>query len=128
MGDETYNGWTNRETWAWNLLVSNDQYLQEHFVEVCVNARRALPRVVPSTPGRCTMADLNVTKYKVGDWLEDAFNEMIYEFQDNPINVHDGHESELVFRREIGSFWRINWSEIGVHYLHLMDEYEGVCA
>ena len=120
MRDETYNGWSNRETWAWNLLVSNDQYLQEHFVEVCVNARRAHVTTSNSV--------WPLTEHRVGDWLEDAFNEMIYEFQDNPINVHDGHESELVFRREIGSFWRINWSEIGVHYLHLMDEYEGVCA
>ena len=123
MRDETYNGWSNRETWAWNLLVSNDQYLEEHFVEVCVEARRALPRVVPSTPGRCTMADLNVTKYKVGDWLQDAFDELIDDFQDN-----DQHESELVLRREIGSLWRINWSEIGEHYMTMMDEYEEVSA
>jgi len=117
MRDETYNGWSNRETWAWNLLVSNDQYLEEHFVEVCVNARRAL-------------ADLNLspsfwplTEHRVGDWLEDAFNELIDDFQDN-----DQHESELVLRREIGSFWRINWSEIGEHYIVMMDEYEGVSA
>ena len=110
MRDETYNGWSNRETWAWNLLVSNDQYLEEHFVEVCVNARRQT-------------VDLNVTKYRVGDWLKNAFNELIYDFQDN-----NEHESELVLRREIGSLWRINWSEIGEHYIVMMDEYEGVSA
>jgi len=118
MKDETYNGWTNRETWAWNLLVSNDQYLEEHFVEVCVGKRKAY-----------VLGDLNVrpswplTEHRVGDWLEDAFNELIDDFQDN-----DQHESELVLRREIGSLWRINWSEIGEHYIVMMDEYEGVSA
>jgi len=118
MKDETYNGWTNRETWVWNLLVSNDEYLQEHFVEVCVGKRKAY-----------VLGDLNVrpiwplTEHRVGDWLEDAFNELIDDFQDN-----DQHESELVLRREIGSLWRINWSEIGEHYIVMMDEYEGVSA
>ena len=117
MKDETYNGWTNRETWAWNLLVSNDQYLQEHFVEVCVNARRA--HVTTSNPV------WPLTEHRVGDWLEDAFNEMIHEFQEYD---DGGHESELVLRREIGSFWRVNWSEIGEHYMTMMDEYEEVSA
>ena len=115
MKDETYNGWTNRETWAWNLLVSNDQCLEEHFVEVCVHARRAYVTTSNSV--------WPLTEHRVGDWLEDAFNELIDDFQDN-----DGHESELVLRREIGSLWRINWSEIGEHYIVMMDEYEGVSA
>ena len=116
MKDETYNGWSNRETWAWNLLVSNDQYLAEHFVEVCVGERKA----------RCAKGleyPVVTMKYAVGDWLEEAFNELIYDFQDN-----NEHESELVLRREIGSLWRINWSEIGEYYIVMMDEYEEVSA
>ena len=115
MKDETYNGWSNRETWAWNLLVSNDQYLEEHFVEVLVAQRRELDKQ--------SVGDLRATKYRVGDWLEDTFVELIYDFQDN-----NEHESELVLRREIGSFWRINWGEIGEHYMTMMDEYEEVSA
>ena len=115
MKDETYNGWSNRETWAWNLLVSNDQHLQEHFVEVLVAQRRELEKR--------SVGDLRATKYRVGDWLEDTFVELIYDFQDN-----NEYESELVLRREIGSFWRINWGEIGEHYMTMMDEYEEVSA
>tara|TARA_B100001146_G_C16163651_1_gene426879 strand:- start:660 stop:1007 length:348 start_codon:yes stop_codon:yes gene_type:complete len=115
MKDETYNGWSNRETWAWNLLVSNDQHLQEHFVEVCVGERK----------DRCAKGleyPVVTMKYAVGDWLENAFNELIYE--DDELS----HPVELAFRREVGSFWRINWSEIGEHYVVMMDEYEGVSA
>jgi phage terminase large subunit len=114
MKDETYNGWSNRETWAWNLLVSNDQHLEEHFVEVCVGERKAR-REKFYVETEATM------KYVVGDWLQNAFTELLYDFQDN-----DQHESELVLRREIGSLWRINWSEIGEYYIVMMDEYEGV--
>ena len=113
MKDETYNGWTNRETWVWNLLVSNDEYLQEHFVEVLVAQRKELEKQ--------SVVDLRATKYRVGDWLQNAFDELIYDFQDN-----DEHESELVLRREIGSLWRIDWAELGEHYVTMMDEYEGV--
>ena len=108
MKDEMYNGWTNRETWAWNLLVSNDQYLQEHFVEVCVGERTRMRE------------GLLATKYRVGDWLQDAFDE--YLSDDDELS----RPVELAFRREVGSFWRINWSEIGEHYVEMMDEYEGV--
>ena len=109
MGNETYNGWTNRETWAWGLLVDNDQYLQEHFVEVCVGERA------------CMGEGLLATKYRVGDWLENAFTEMVEESQYDG----GGHEVELAFRREVGSFWRINWAELGEHYAVMVDEYEG---
>ena len=117
MKDETYNGWTNRETWAWNLLVSNDQYLQEHFVEVLVAERKAR-REKFFVETEATM------KYVVGDWLQNAFDELIYDFQDN--GEVAGCESELVLRREIGSLWRIDWDELGGHYVTMMDEYEGV--
>ena len=117
MKDETYNGWSNRETWAWNLLVSNDQYLQEHFVEVLVAERKARGEKFPG------VLTNGISPYVVGGWLKDAFDELIYDFQDN-----DQHESELVLRREIGSLWRINWSEIGEHYIVMMAEYEGVSA
>ena len=113
MKDETYNGWTNRETWAWNLLVSNDEYLQEHFVEVLVAERKAR-REKFYVETEATM------KHVVGGWLKDAFDELIYDFQDN-----NQHESELVLRREIGSLWRIDWAELGEHYVTMMDEYEG---
>ena len=112
MKDETFNGWTNRETWAWNLVVSNDPYLQEHFVEVLVAERKARGEKFPG------VLTNGVSPYVVGDWLKDAFDGFLDE-------EHYDYQVELLFRREVGSFWRINWSEIGEHYVEMMDEYEG---
>ena len=33
MENNTYNGWTNYETWAWKLWIDNDQGSQEHWIE-----------------------------------------------------------------------------------------------
>lgn len=37
--DETYNGWTNRETWVVNLWLSNDEGLYNRTREVVAQAR-----------------------------------------------------------------------------------------
>ena len=38
MDDTTYNGWTNYETWAVNLWLSNDQGSYEYWNEVATEA------------------------------------------------------------------------------------------
>ena len=34
MSDQKYNGWTNYETWNWNLWMDNDQGSQEYWSEI----------------------------------------------------------------------------------------------
>lgn len=41
MQNETYQGYTNKETWGLKLWIDNDQALQEHFHEVASEALAA---------------------------------------------------------------------------------------
>ena len=31
---EIYNGWRNWETWSWHLIISNDESLSSHIVDM----------------------------------------------------------------------------------------------
>ena len=88
--DETYNGWTNRETWTFMLHVQNDQGLIE-------SARERLEL----TDGDNWLID------SLADWAESMFTRAGYadEYGDTwPDALAD-------IAAEIGSLWRINWSE-----------------
>lgn len=79
---EEYNGWTNRETWAAHLWITNDQGTD-------LEARRVV-RAIEGYRAEDTLAE----------WLDDML------FGEYPIADRDN------WLRDIGSLWRINWREI----------------
>lgn len=83
MIDETYNGWTNRETWAAALWINNDQGMQEFAYEI-----------VRTDP--------------YGDGIKDWIEELQAEATEGGI---EQREVRLMLN-DIGSLWRVNWSEI----------------
>lgn len=89
MTDDTYNGWANRETWAFNLHLSNDEGLWNHVLD---------------------MASLYLAeKGEVSDlWLGEAILEHVEE--DLPEMAPELWES---MRSDVGSFWRVNCAETG---------------
>ena len=89
MTDNTYNGWKNRETWAFMLHVNNDQGLQ-------ADARDVV---------RAAVADGEPVDTALREWTECLFTRSgsVAEFGDVwPDALADAAE-------EIGSLWRVDW-------------------
>ena len=100
--DETYNGYANRETWAFNLHWQNDQGLYHATLDTATEAMRQ-------------------TKYDVDGWGDYALGEHVVEFWRDTIDAErrlftDGVAQDQVlamFEREVGSWWRIDYAEVG---------------
>jgi hypothetical protein len=87
--DETYQGWTNRETWALMLHINNDQGLYEMF--------RQIVRDYPDDQERAVRG-------QVEELLNPAeYREMYGTAQPEGIEM---------MAHEVGSLWRVNWSEV----------------
>lgn len=97
MSDESYNGYANHETWAFNLHWQNDQGLYSETLE---EARRYFSAVNDEAE------DYEVGKNIVGYWREYIDN-WIEETSTPLPGVLD------TFDREVGSWWRIDCVEVG---------------
>lgn len=100
--DDTYNGWKNRETWAFNLHWQNDQGLYNETLE---EARRWLWSNASSPEN------------------DRALGEHIVEhFRDNLIESdRDSWEHVVSILSDIGSFWRIDHAETGAAVRESLD-------
>ena len=107
--DETYTGWTNRETWTFMLYVNNDEGLSMSARE-CVATAAAGAEWAPYMPEDDEMrtAFVHTTAADaLKDWAESLFTRSGYadEYVGNwPSRLADA-------AAEIGSLWRINWTE-----------------
>ena len=94
---ETYNGWTNYETWCLNIWIDNDQYLAERKAE--------LIREV-------TLHYDDKQAYELSLLLEN----MVEELKDNALEV--GLLSDLLG----GAIGKINFFELAEHYIEDFNE------
>lgn len=86
---ELYNGWTNRETWATYLWLTNEEYLY----------KQAIAIVRHPFSGNQIMEDQ----------VSEVF-ELLFDF--------DNITRELYSMREdIGSLWRVDWRAIVLHLI-----------
>lgn len=110
MTDETYNGWSNRETWAANLWLSNDEGLSEMVTE------RIESRAFTSdAPSWALLTDESAEAWKAqaaGDAIKDYWEELT-----DPSEELMSCESILSMVRDVGSEYRIDWTEVARAWL-----------
>jgi hypothetical protein len=85
--DDTYNGWSNRETWVMNLWIQNDPGLYSIYVDIL---------------------NRHDNVHELADDLKECFQTWVYDL------LNDGNLSEEArgMVLDIGSMWRVNWLEI----------------
>lgn len=102
---DTYNGWTNRETWATALHIDNDEGLYNHRLELCEDAVREVNKgVLPVLKPHHVLAD------SLKDWIEEM-GESLYQ-----PGCPASEDLARMFS-DIGSVWRVNWDEIARNFL-----------
>ncbi|HET6917237.1 MAG TPA: hypothetical protein VFH56_14180 [Acidimicrobiales bacterium] len=106
MTDETCNGYANRETWAFNLHWQNDQGLYRQTLE---EARQIIKQdSIYSTPGDRELGE------RIVNYWRDVFDG--YDADGTPMT-----QTLRMFEREVGSWWRINYAEVGAAVRESLD-------
>ena len=92
--EEKYNGWTNRETWALNLWLTNDEGLYNMTLEMLKEAH--------------TRDIDNGTEIieKI-----DALRDFVEELEEQ-VKTQCANEELISMMSDIGSLWRVNWAEV----------------
>lgn len=96
---DTYNGWTNRETWAIAMHVNNDQGMQEWAHE---RVRAAIAET--RDPRDETLR------------VEDALREWVEEITDPSEQLME-IGAIVTLLKDVGSLWRVNWRELGESFI-----------
>ena len=118
MSGEGYEGWANRETWAWSLQMSNDQDLYNLKNEA----------VQAGLLAYATWAEANPRPFDgrggpvgfIADALREEVTEHLLEhlWSGSPKN----HRELLSLFQDIGSLWRVDYRESAANELSALEE------
>jgi len=106
--EQEYNGWSNRETWATALHINNDQYLYE-------TAQGYTEATIENHPATEDGAGQSEAIYCLADTLETWITEDLLTSENLA-----GNQGLFSMLTDIGSLYRVNWSEIADSFLSEM--------
>ena len=90
---DSYNGWTNRETWALALNINNDEGLYDMFTE--------LVRGMHDEPD-----------YAVEDAIQSRVESLLIRAEYEGVYGGAQPAALTAMAEEVGSLWRVDWVEI----------------
>ena len=99
-----YNGWSNRETWATNLWITNEYSLAKDFEIFWSELHQEDDEMLETTPAMVR---------QFADYIEETIEELL--------SFENMTRSTYSMLTDIGSLYRVNWYEIA-------KTYEGVLA
>ena len=111
--ENNFNGWKNRETWAVNLWIENDQGL---YIEAQNLAKQALRN--DQLNAERTLADM------LKEWLENLLDFRAYRAEYGS----EMPEALQIMRDDIGSLYRVEWWEIASEWIKEIRENDEVSA
>jgi len=100
---DSFNGWTNRETWASALHIDNDQYLQETARDYTEEAIKLATNVAGEGEEIEKRVCIYTLSVKLREWVEDDL-----------LTLENVSNNQGLFNMltDIGSVYRVNWQEI----------------
>lgn len=103
--DDTYNGYTNRETWAVALYINNDQGWQESVHEALRSAE-------------------DIDPYRAAEIIKENVETLLDPQQYRAEFGEQQPEALTVVLYDIGSLYRVDWDELGRVFLEDLKEFE----
>ena len=124
MEDNKHEGWSNRETWALNLWLSNDEGFYDHLREII----KEMAQSHENEECKVTADDRDKIIHDFAVWLKD-YIEQLKEECDNMNHEeackHHYNGCLHTFFDDIGSLWRIDYEEIAEPWVQdTIDDYE----
>ena len=100
---ETYNGWTNRETWAVSLHLNNDEGL---YYETARILEEAFLEDLDRETREGWISGVSSAVDSLSEWVEEILSFGYWEEQGvMPRGIQ-------LMKEDTGSLWRVNWREI----------------
>lgn len=101
---ETYNGWTNRETWAVSLHLNNDEGLYYDLARIL---EEAFLEDVDGSTREGWIRGVSSAEDSLSEWVEEILSFDYWEDQGVPMP-----RGIQLMKSDVGSLWRVNWREI----------------